>query len=165
MPAADAPPAVLLHVAVSRQEGVALPVPEEWFERIAGQVARATQLRQIAEMDLLLADDETLHGLNRQYRGVDRPTDVLSFAQQEGSTPLSSPPCSFPHLGDVAISLERARAQAEAYGHSFERELGYLFTHGLLHLLGHDHERNVERGVMRRVEEEVLAAVGLTREQ
>jgi probable rRNA maturation factor len=161
--AADEAASPMLHVSVSRLEGVELPLPDEWFERIARQVALALQVQEIAEADLLLADDETLHRLNRQFRGVDRPTDVLSFAQRDGDGLLISPPCSYPHVGDVAISVERARAQADMYAHSFEREIGYLFTHGLLHLLGHDHERDADTGAMRTVEEAVLAAVGLAR--
>jgi probable rRNA maturation factor len=161
--AVDAAAGAMLHVSVSRLDGVEVPLPDEWFERIARQVALALRFQEIAEADLLLADDEALHRLNRQFRGVDRPTDVLSFAQREGGALLISPPCSFPHLGDVAISVERAHAQADAYGHSFERELGYLFTHGLLHLLGHDHDRDTDAGAMRSVEEAVLTAVGLAR--
>jgi probable rRNA maturation factor len=68
------------------------------------------------------------------------------------------------HLGDVAISVARARRQAAAYGHSFERELGYLLTHGVLHLVGFDHEADADQAEMRRVEEQALATVGLGRE-
>ncbi|MGH2369152.1 MAG: rRNA maturation RNase YbeY, partial [Chloroflexota bacterium] len=81
------------------------------------------------EAALLLADDETLHRLNRQFRGLDRPTDVLSFPQLDGPSQLPPAPIGCPlHLGDVALSVERAHRQAEASGHSFERELGYLLV-------------------------------------
>ena len=114
-------------------------------------------------MALLLANDATLRQLNRQYRAIDRPTDVLSFAQDEGGHPLSGPARRTRHLGDVAISVERARSQAHADGHTFARELGYLLAHGVLHLAGHDHQTDAEQARMRRLEEEALASCGLSR--
>ena len=127
---------------------------------------------------MLLAGDTTLHTLNRQYRGKDRPTDVLSFegagfeSDNDPTAPgdaagLPSPPGvpGLPvHLGDIAISLVRARRQAQEYGHSFERELGYLLVHGTLHLLGFDHETDEDQREMRAAEEEALAALGLVRD-
>jgi len=102
-----------------------------------------------------LADDRLLHELNRSYRGVDRPTDVLSFGLGEG------PPGSA--LGDVVISLERARAQAEAFGHSELRELCYLAVHGTLHLLGHDDADERGEAAMAARAEAVLSSLGVGR--
>lgn len=117
-----------------------------------------------AEVSLTLVDDSRIHELNRDYRGVDRPTDVLSFALQEET---EDEPEILDYedavLGDIIISVERARAQAEEYGHSFEREIAYLAVHGTLHLLGYDHESEAEKVEMRRQEEAVMSRIGLLR--
>jgi len=117
-----------------------------------------------AEVSLTLVDDVRIHELNREYRGVDRPTDVLSFALQEDT---EDEPDILDYeddlLGDIIISVERARAQAVEYGHSFERELVYLAVHGTLHLLGYDHEEEEDKKEMRRQEEVVMSQVGLLR--
>ncbi len=120
------------------------------------------------EVSLLLAGDALLHRLNRDFRQIDRPTDVLSFPQLEGRAALvqqRATPGQPLALGDVVISVERARRQAEELGHSLERELGYLLVHGILHLCGYDHETDEEQAEMRRLEEQALAAVGLARGQ
>lgn len=116
-----------------------------------------------AEVSLMLVDDQRIHALNLEYRGVDRPTDVLSFALQEETE--EEPDLEFEDdlLGDIVISAERAREQAEEYGHSFERELVYLAVHGTLHLLGYDHEEEQDKLEMRNKEEEVMAKLGLER--
>jgi probable rRNA maturation factor len=117
-----------------------------------------------AEVSLTLVDDVRIHELNRDYRGVDRPTDVLSFALQEET---EDEPDILDYeddlLGDIIISVERARAQAVEYGHSFERELVYLAVHGTLHLLGYDHEKEEDKAEMRQQEESVMARIGLLR--
>ncbi len=112
-----------------------------------------------AELSIVLTDDSTIHELNRTYRGVDRPTDVLSFSQREGEDAFDDPV-----LGDIVISLDRTRQQALEYGHSFERELGFLTVHGILHLLGWDHETPDEEQRMMAKTEEILGGIGLSRE-
>ncbi len=159
---------------VMSAEGVALPFAADWFADLAQVTVDATALRARAsgaaplsaalEGALLLTDDATLQTLNRDFRAVDRPTDVLAFAQLEGPPLADQPPDRPQHLGDIAISVERARRQAAEYGHSVDRELGYLFVHGLLHLLGYDHEAEDERATMREVEEAALGTAGLKRE-
>ncbi|MBT2761647.1 rRNA maturation RNase YbeY [Paenibacillus sp. ISL-20] len=125
------------------------------------------------EVDLTFVDDEQIHELNREYRGIDRPTDVLSFAMneitndeleiiyelEEGEDLESVPDV----LGDIIISVPRAKLQSEEYGHSLERELGFLFVHGFLHLLGYDHQDEASEAEMMGKQEAVLAEVGLTR--
>ena len=158
-------------LAVLRREGIDVPFGDRRFHRLARATVAAAQRdrpgvlphkpRRLAAA-LLLADDPTLHDLNRDYRGVDRPTDVLSFAQLEGPGADFAIKGGTLQLGDVAISVERARRQAAAYGHGFDRELAYLFVHGLLHLLGYDHEVDAEQARMRRVEEDALAVSGLS---
>lgn len=106
---------------------------------------------------------DEIHELNREYRGVDRPTDVLSFPQFEDleeEIPEVGEIC----LGDVVICKDKAQEQAEEFGHSFERELVYLFTHSILHLLGYDHMQNDEKRIMRQREEEIMQEIGLSRE-
>jgi probable rRNA maturation factor len=119
------------------------------------------------EMSVLVADDAALHALNRDYRGVDAPTDVLSFGGDDVDPEQARfvrPPDAPRYLGDLAISYERVVAQAAEYGHSRARELAYLTVHGVLHLLGYDHERD-EAGaaLMRAHEEAAMERIGLPR--
>ncbi|GAB6152605.1 rRNA maturation RNase YbeY [Desulfosporosinus burensis] len=116
-----------------------------------------------AEVSLMLVDDQRIHALNLEYRGVDRPTDVLSFALQEEMDEEPASEFEDEMLGDIVISVERAREQAEEYGHSFEREIVYLAVHGTLHLLGYDHEEEDDKLEMRNKEEEVMTRLGLER--
>lgn len=115
-----------------------------------------------AEVSLVFVDDAYIRGLNHQYRGIDSPTDVLSFAMQEGEPIPGEEEEAI--LGDVVISLQSARRQAGEYGHSFLREAAYLTVHGVLHLLGYDHQEEKGRKAMRQKEEEVLARLNLPRE-
>jgi probable rRNA maturation factor len=116
-------------------------------------------------LTLTLTDDAEIHEINLKHRNVDRPTDVLSFPLIEGpdAEAFALPPGMPRELGDVIISYPRCVAQAEEYGHSVDRELSYLVIHGVLHILGHDHEVPEEQAVMRAREEAALAVVGLTR--
>jgi probable rRNA maturation factor len=139
------------------------------IERALAAALRAEGRGMGHSVDVRLTDDGTIHALNRTYRGVDAPTDVLSFPLQLAPasglapTPFRGPPGALVHLGDVIISWPRAVAQAAEYGHSVEREAAYLAVHGLLHLLGHDHEEPGAAAEMRGREEAILGALGLTR--
>ncbi|PSR34939.1 MAG: rRNA maturation RNase YbeY [Sulfobacillus benefaciens] len=113
-----------------------------------------------AEVSILLTNDEEVHQLNRQYRGIDRTTDVLSFAQREGE--FADPEDLM--LGDLVISVDRARSQAEEYGHSVDREISFLTVHGILHLLGWDHQTAEDEARMMEKTEGILTGLGLTRE-
>lgn len=115
------------------------------------------------EVSITFVDDETIHELNREHRDVDRPTDVLSFSQLEGEEMPELPEGQLLPLGDIVISLERCTEQAADYGHSFNRELGFLTAHGMLHLLGYDHQTPEEEAAMMGKTEEILAELGLTR--
>lgn len=120
------------------------------------------------EIGLTLVDNSRIHELNRDYRGKDYPTDVISFAlmdesDEEPEITAGEADYEDTMLGDILISTEKAREQAGEYGHSFERELVYLAVHGTLHLLGFDHEGEEERRLMRAKEEEVMARLGLIR--
>ncbi len=114
-------------------------------------------------LSVTFADPKEMRGLNLAYRGLDEPTDVLSFPQFEGVADLADSG-EIP-LGDVVISLEAAREQAGDYGHSLERELLYLFTHSVFHLLGYDHMQEDEQKEMREKEERVMAQLNLARLQ
>lgn len=119
----------------------------------------------LAALSVHLVDDDEMARLNGRHRGIDRPTDVLSFSLVDPHVggPFVLPPGEARELGDVVISYPRAVSQAAEYGHSVERELAYLMVHGLLHVLGYDHEVESERLDMRAREEAALAQVGLTR--
>lgn len=114
-----------------------------------------------AEISVTFVTDEEIRELNAQFRGIDRATDVLSFPQFEDvqDIPDEGPAV----LGDVVISLERARAQAEEFGHSEKRETIYLFVHSILHLLGYDHMEEDEKKEMRAAEEKTMEKLGLAR--
>ncbi|MDI9442036.1 MAG: rRNA maturation RNase YbeY [Firmicutes bacterium] len=128
------------------------------IERTFEATAELESLDPEAEVSLSFVDNETIRGLNDQYRGIDEPTDVLSFPQDD-DLPLELPYI----LGDIVISLERAAEQAQEYGHGLEREVLYLAVHGLLHLIGYDHQTEEDKSAMRAREEEVLAKLGLGR--
>lgn len=117
-----------------------------------------------AEVDVSLVDNEQIRTINREQRGIDMPTDVLSFPLGENGVYDKNPATDAFMLGDIVISLERAEAQAEEYGHSFQREVGYLTVHSMLHLLGYDHvDGGLEAVHMREKEEAVMRSVGLPR--
>ena len=108
-----------------------------------------------AELGVVITDDETVRELNRRYRGVDAPTDVLSF-ELGADDGFVTPPGSARQLGEIVISYPTAARQAEAAGHAVEEELAHLLVHGLLHLLGYDHESTREARAMRAREETLL---------
>ncbi|MCL1964833.1 MAG: cytidine deaminase [Firmicutes bacterium] len=123
---------------------------------------------------LLLTDDKGIRAINRRARGLDRATDVLSFPSvrykagtaRDNSAQLRreyDPQTRCVHLGDVVLSVDRALEQAAAFGHSLAREMGFLFVHGLLHLLGYDHEEAAQGNIMRGMEEDIMNRVGLDR--
>jgi len=116
------------------------------------------------EVSLVFCDDAYIQNLNRDYRGKDQPTDVLSFALNEGEEPEIVDGPAQVLLGDIIISLETAARQAEEYNHSLEREVAYLTVHGMLHLLGYDHMTEEDKAEMRLEEEHVLSLLGITRE-
>ena len=123
------------------------------------------------EVDVLLTNDENIHQINLDMRNVDRPTDVLIFPEfdlQPGELPTgedADPGTGLVPLGDMVISMEHVAAQAKEYGHSNRRELSYLVTHSVLHLLGYDHlDEGPQKQQMRAREEAILAELGITRE-
>jgi probable rRNA maturation factor len=143
-------------------EPFAPEVDLEQLRRVIERVLGAEGLRGEVEVSLLVVDDATIRQLNATHRAVDRVTDVLSFPLQApeelaaGEPTFVGPPDNVLRLGDVVVSFPRAKEQAADYGHSLARELAYLTVHGVLHLLGYDHEDEADRRVMRAKEEAAL---------
>lgn len=123
---------------------------------MAERLLRAENCGDDAEASILLTNDEQIRQLNREYRDIDAPTDVLSFSQAEGESVGQGVQDNV--LGDVVISVETARRQAAEQGHSLDHEMDVLLAHGLLHLLGYDHEAPEEASRMLSRQEEVLKA-------
>ena len=150
-------------------------VPEGLNQRMEAVISAALEEEGVdlpCEVNVLLTDDEGIQQINLEMRGVDRPTDVLSFpmfelepgAPPEGEEYLE-PDTELCPIGDMCISLERAQAQAEEFGHSLEREVCYLTVHSVLHLLGYDHmDEGPMKAQMRAREEAILGKMGITRE-
>lgn len=141
------------------------PALEASLRGIADEAAQRLGISSSSELSLLLVDNEYIKELNFMYRGKDEATDVLSFAMNElgEEEPELEELDDINMLGDIVISVEQAWHQSQEYGHSLERELGYLLVHGLLHLLGYDHESEREQKLMREWEEKIMSAVDLSR--
>lgn len=148
-----------------------LPVDEklqELVQKIAEEVLSYEKFNKKAEISVLFVDNEQIREINNDFRQIDSATDVLSFPMLsfDGEKVIDNVGDSYLGtvvLGDIVVSLERAVSQAEEYGHSYEREVGFLVCHSMLHLLGYDHEEESQRAVMREKEEAILALIGLSR--
>lgn len=111
------------------------------------------------EFNIIFIDNKRIHEINKEYRGVDRPTDVISFALEDHEDIKLETRV----LGDIYISIEKAREQAEEYGHSLKREISFLAVHGLLHLLGYDHMNEEDEKVMFELQDKILDGYGIRR--
>jgi len=151
---------MLEDIDVSVEEKFRGRVNEDWVKRIAQQVLEAESITPPYEISLVFTDSETVQRLNRDYRGVDEPTDVLAFymlpQQADKGNSFVLPPDGITRLGEVIISYPQAAEQAKEQGHSVDKELALLIIHGILHLLGYDHEQPEEERRMREREEELL---------
>lgn len=131
-------------------------------------VAKLHDLTDDTEIDVTIVDDEAIHEINREYRGIDRPTDVISFALDDDLEDSDEPDLiDGPEehlLGDIIISAETAQRQADEFGHGLEREILYLGVHSLLHLLGYDHMEPEDKKLMRTKEEEALRVLNISEE-
>ena len=145
-----------------------LELDEEIKHEIVRAVETMGELYDAAncEVSITVTDDARIHALNRQYRGIDRPTDVLSFAFNESDEPeiIFDDEDHIDTLGDIIVSIDRARAQAVEYGHSFKREIIFLIVHGMLHLLGYDHMEESERLEMEAEQKFVMAELNIPRD-
>lgn len=138
----------------------------ELVEKLLQHAAKVEQIEEGSEVSVTFVTNEAIHEINREYRDKDQPTDVISFALEEmGEGEIQIIGEGIPRvLGDIIISTDRTREQAEEYGHSFERELGFLAVHGFLHLLGYDHMTEEDEKEMFGKQDEILGSFGLARE-
>lgn len=149
-------------------------IPGNWIDKLKMILHLAGEMEGIkdGEVALSFVDDEAIRELNKEYRGLDKVTDVLSFALTENDT--DEPVIVFNNedwdeapdtdlLGDIVISIPRALEQSKDYGHSLEREIGFLFVHGFLHLIGYDHQDEAAEQIMIAKQEHILSQIGLTR--
>lgn len=132
------------------------------LEEVKNVVKYALEYQKInnAIFSIIIVDEDTIHLLNKEYRGIDRVTDVISFALEDDKTFNVS---DVRVLGDIYICLSKAREQSKEYGHSFLRELSFLSIHGLLHLLGYDHMTEEDEKIMFSLQDEILNSYGVTR--
>ncbi len=140
---------------------------EKLIKEVVKAVLKEEKIKKDLEVYVTLTNNEQIHKVNFEQRKVDRPTDVLSFPmfeREEIHFLKEDASEETDILGDIIISIEKVKEQAEEYGHSFERELAYLVTHGMLHLLGYDHMIEEEKAQMRKREEEILNKLNITRE-
>ncbi|WP_312695124.1 rRNA maturation RNase YbeY [Caproiciproducens sp.] len=147
----------------NKQKDVKIPTGLRMLvRRCCNAVLRMEKFGAPAEISVTFVNNEQIHELNKQYRGKDVPTDVLSFPMGENGVYDVNHSTGAKILGDIVISMEKAVEQAERYGHSLEREVGYLSVHSMLHLLGYDHEDGgIQRVHMREKEELVMTQLGL----
>lgn len=150
----------------NEQDKVPLPEDTEKLIEICAMGALEEEgIDDDAELSVTLTDNENIRVLNNEHRGIDRATDVLSFPMGDENGFDTDPETNAIILGDIVISMERAKEQAEEYGHSFRREFAFLLMHSMFHLLGYDHVNSEEEErVMFGKQEKVLEKLGITRE-
>ena len=124
---------------------------ESIYLEIIKEACKQLDIHDDLELSVIFVDDQRIHEINKEYRKIDRSTDVISFALEDRE------------IGDIFISIDHAKMQAEEYGHSFYREMCFLFTHGLLHLLGFDHMNEEDEKVMFSRQKEILNALNIER--
>ncbi|MDI7740801.1 rRNA maturation RNase YbeY [Lysinibacillus fusiformis] len=138
----------------------------ELVEKLLQHAADYLSIEDGSEVSITFVTNEKIHEINREYRDKDQPTDVISFALEEmGEGEVEIVGEGIPRiLGDIIISTDRTKEQADDFGHSFERELGFLAVHGFLHLLGYDHMTEEDEKVMFGKQDEILSSYGLGRD-
>ena len=135
---------------------------EQDFTAIIEQALKTLGIEDDVEVSCVLVDDERIHEINREYRHIDRSTDVISFAMEDNDQfYVEGMPRT---LGDIFISVDHAKKQAEEYGHSLRREMCFLFTHGILHLLGYDHMTDEQEKELFGLQDQILGALSIERE-
>jgi probable rRNA maturation factor len=137
---------------------------EEYFEKVARVIFEHLKLDCYFIFEVNIVDTNTIHQINREYRNIDRPTDVISFAFEddfEGENKIILSNDLPRDLGEIFICDNAAISQAKEYGHSLDREITFLFTHGLLHLLGYDHMKVEDEKIMFKLQDEIMSKLGL----
>ena len=136
---------------------------EDIYMQIVREACKQLKIDDDLELSVIFVDDERIHAINRDYREIDRSTDVISFALEDSEQYyIEGMPRA---LGDIFISVDHARMQANEYGHSFYREMCFLFTHGLLQLLGYDHMVESDEKVMFALQNDILNALKIGRDE
>ena len=150
-------------IITNKQKDVKLPSGLRMLvRRCCNAVLKTEGFPYSAEISVVFVNNEQIQELNKKHRGIDQPTDVLSFPIGENGKYDINLDTDARILGDVVISVEKAEEQAKKYGHTIQREVGFLTVHSVLHLLGYDHEENIERLRMREKEEGIMKQIGLS---
>ena len=144
-----------------------LSFPAEIEENVRAAAEKVGELYGVenGEVSVTLTNNDYIHQLNRKYRQIDRPTDVLSFALNESEEPDIENGPDINVLGDIILSVERAEEQAADYGHSLRREIAFLTVHGMLHLLGYEHTEEADRLEMEKEQRYVMEQLGISRNE
>ena len=150
-------------IDISNDVESTIDVKATWLRRVIRSALASAGQRGAVEVGLLLTGDDGVRRLNRDYRGEDRTTDVLAFALEESEVAFPRPSDALPTLGQVVVSYPQAVRQAAEYGHTVEREVAFLVVHGLLHLLGFNHQRPDDEARMLSKQEAILTSLGLPR--
>jgi probable rRNA maturation factor len=153
-----------MEINVLIEDGLRVDPDTEWMQSMLEQILMAENAPSSAEISLVITGLEKIQELNRDYRGKDRPTDVLSFSMaeqkaEEEPTEFVSPPDGLVHLGEVIISYPQAEIQAKEHKHPLKKEMATLIVHGVLHILGYDHEKAEMEPAMKAKEKEILAGI------
>jgi probable rRNA maturation factor len=158
-----------MEINVLTEEGIEVEIPAEWIQAVMEKALTAENVPPNVEISLVLTGQERIQELNREYRGKDSPTDVLSFSmseqkEEEEPTAFIGPPDGLVHLGEIIISYPQAVKQAGEHNHSTKKEMAILIVHGVLHILGYDHEKPEmepamiarEKAILTDIEKEML---------
>ena len=146
-----------MHITIYNRTNQDAGVFEQLFEEIAQKAEQRLKLSDDYELSVTFVRSRTIHTINRDYRGIDRPTDVISFAIRDDMEFEMVEGMN--DLGDIFINIDYSRKQAKQYGHSYRREIAFLFTHGMLHCLGYDHMKEEDEKVMFALQDEILDPV------
>ena len=149
-------------IGIFNETDVELTEEKKMIRKLVKEVLKEENVRN-AECNIIFVDNEKIHEINQEYRHIDRVTDVISFALEDEMENEPSAQYEMRVLGDIYISVDRAKEQALEYGHSFLREICFLAIHGMLHLLGYDHQTTEDEKIMFQKQEEVLAKYGIVR--
>jgi probable rRNA maturation factor len=152
-----------MEINILIEEGIETGPAAEWLQQVMEKALLAENTPPHIEISLVITGQERIQELNREYRGQDRPTDVLSFAMSESSEDEPSafigPPDGLLHLGEIIVSYPQAVIQAQEHGHTIKSEMAILIVHGVLHILGYDHEKAEMEPAMLSREKEILSGL------
>jgi probable rRNA maturation factor len=153
-----------VEINVLIEEGIEVDIDVKWLQFVLETVLNAEKAPVNSEISLIITGQERIRQLNRDYRGKDKPTDVLSFSmtekkENEGDVEFIVPPDGLTHLGEIIISYPQAKIQALEHKHSLQKEMAVLVVHGTLHILGYDHEKPELEPAMTAREKEILPGI------